>query len=162
MAVETLPRRHRDAVAQADIVPHPLSPKVEVAIPQSHLLRYRRLLVDLEGWRECLIQHRDRTRRHLDLSRGKLGIERLIGAPLDRAFHAHDKLRAQPLRQVQQGLIVAADDLGDAVAVPYVEKDQRPKVSNLVNPTHQRDVDADVAGAELAACVGSGEEVSSV
>ena len=162
MAVETLPRRHRDTVTQADIVPHPLSPKIEIAIPQPHLLGDRRLVVDLEGWRERLVQYGNRPRRHLDLSGGDLSIERVIGTPFDRALHAHHKLRTQPLRQVKQGRMVAGDDLGDAVAVPYVKKDERPKVTNLVNPAHQRDVDTDVAGAEFAAGVGSGEVLYSV
>ena len=54
-------------------------------------------------------------------------------------------LRAQPLRQADERLVVAHDDLRDAVAIANIDEDERAEVANAMHPAEQDDVLADVA-----------------
>ena len=96
--------------------------------------------------------------RDLDLAGRDLRVHRLRRARLDVP---EDRDRRTPgaaaSRQADERLVVAHDDLRDAVAVADVDEDERAEVADAVHPAEQDDVLADVGGRQRAAGVGARE-----
>ena len=86
-------------------------------MPQPGLLAGQ--LVELEGQRRALPQHRQRGRVDLDFSGGDVGVDIALRANFDHPGNQDTKLRAQPVGAVEH-VGIAKHDLGDARSISRV------------------------------------------
>ncbi len=94
----------------------------------------------------------------LNIAGRELGIMRSGGTVVDCPLHRDHELRASPLSLDQhrwvEGLRID-HNLGDAVAVAQVQKEQTAEISISVDPAVEPDRGADIGRAELAASMGT-------
>jgi hypothetical protein len=153
LLVEVLPDRHRRAVPQHDVLLHARAAEVQVPVLQTDVLRHRRIVGDGKRRRLRVVEETDLRRGDLDLTGRNLRVDRVGGPRLDPAEHRHHELRAQALRLRHERIVVADDDLRDAVAIAQVEEQQRAEIADAVDPSEQHDVAPDVGGRQRAAGV---------
>jgi hypothetical protein len=153
--VEVLPDLHRRAVTERDIVLHPRTPQIEIAVFQPQVLVHLRVVGDREGGHLGVVEQADLARLHLDLAGRHLRVGGL--APDDLAEHRDHELAAQPLGVRHQPVVLARDDLGKPVPVAQIDEHEVPEIAGAVHPSEEDDLLADVLRGEFTARVRAGK-----
>ena len=138
--VEVLAQRHRDAMAQADVVLQLRPAQIEIAILQPRLFRDVLILGDRERRRLGLVEDAHFLRAHFDLAGRQRPVHGVVRAALDLAEDGDDELGAHALDALEQRLVAFDDHLGQAVAIADVEEQQRAEVADAMHPSEQHDV----------------------
>ncbi len=151
-----------DAVAHSERFLQRSAAQVEVSVLQPLFFVRIDGVGNLE-WRSlALVEDRELDGMHFDIAGGNLRV--LVGAPArDHAAHADHPLAAQRSRHVVGGArqiavtreIGIKDELGDALAIPQVDKYAAAMVAVAGYPSEKNDQLAFVCRAQLAAVVGT-------
>ena len=154
--VEVAPDRHRQLVPQDQVLLHPLTTQIEVAIAQARVLGDERLVGDAERRPTRVVEHAQFADADFDLTGVELVVDGLGRSRRDLPEDGDHHLGLELLGLAEQRLGLG-DDLRHAVAVADVEKDHRAHVAHAVHPAEEDDLLADVVGTEFTAGVGSVE-----
>ena len=132
--VEIPAHRHRDSIAQAQVLLHRQTAQIEEAILQPHLLG-QRLVVHLEWRWKRRVQDFDLVGEDLDLARNEVRIDRALGARAHPARHLHYELAAQ-LFGGPEGVrpIRVAHHLHQPLAIAQVDEDHATVVAPAMHP----------------------------
>ena len=121
---------------------------------QAHRLR-QVLVVELERRRLRRVQDLEVVGEHLDLAGHEVRIGAALGAQAHEPRHADHELVAQRFGGGERrGAVGIEDDLHEAFAVAQVDEDDAAVVAAAMDPAHQRDRLAEVAGGR---CVRSSQ-----
>ncbi len=140
---------------QRDVVLHARTPQIKVAVLQPGVLGHRRLIGDRERRGLGVVQLPDLARADLDRAGADLRVHRLRRARLDTPENRNHILRAQPLRQADERLVVAHDNLRDAMAVTDIDEDKGAEVTNAMHPAEEDDFLTDMGGGQGTTGMGS-------
>ena len=149
--VEVLAQRHRDAVAQADVVLQLRPAQIEIAILQPGLLGDVLILGNRERRRLRLVEHAHFPGAHLDLARRQRQVHRVGRPALDLADHGDDKLGPHPLDPLQQRIVALDNHLGQAVAIADVDEQQRTEIADAMHPPEEHGLLADIGRTKRTA-----------
>ena len=161
LLVEVAAHGEQHPVAQQQVLLHARPPQVEVAVAQPRLVGRGGVLGDLEGRRLRLGEHAQLAQHDLDLAGGHLRVHRVGRAALDAPEGRDDELGPHALGRLDERLVVAGRELGQAVAVAQVDEDERPEVADAVRPAEQHHVGADFGRGERPAGVRASERAQS-
>lgn len=142
-------------VAQDHVALQGRTPQVEVAVFHAQVVAAVRILLDGEGGRLRLVEHRDLLGHHLDVARGHLGV---LGLALDDATRdlEHPLASHAGGHLADFGCRVLLDrDLRQTVAVAQVDECHGAEVSHFLHPPGEGDGLVYVAGSQTAARMGS-------
>ena len=129
--------------------------EVDVAVPEAQHLVGVDAVVDGERRRLRLVQHFERGRGNLDLTRGQRVVDRALGSVTHRPDDAHDVLVAHAV-DVGTDVVAGIDDhLQDAGHVAHVEEHDAAVVAAAVDPSADDDLPVDVGGPEIAGAIGA-------
>ena len=134
---------------------HARPAQIQVAVAEPRFLGDRPLVGDRERRPLGVVQQPHLGRHDLDLARVQLRVHRVRAAAVDRADDADDHLGAELLGLVDERLVVADDDLRDAIAVAHVDEEDGAHVADAVDPSEQDGRLADGGGPQRAAGVGT-------
>ena len=154
MRVEVATERHRDAVAEHQVLLHPLPAQIEIAIAQARVLGDEALVGDPERRPARVAEATQFADPHFDLAGLELVVDRVGGARRHLAEDGHHHLGLELLGLAEQRLGLG-DHLGHAVPVADVEEDHRAHVAHAVHPAEEDHLLADVLGTEFTAGVSS-------
>jgi hypothetical protein len=76
---------------------------------------------------------------------------------LDLASHGDHELGSQALGVSDERVVIADDDLRDAIAVTDINEDERSEISHSVDPAKKDDILVDVLGTEASTGVCTSE-----
>jgi hypothetical protein len=138
-------------MAQPHVVLQPRPPQVEVAIPETHVFRDRRVFRDLKRRRLRFVENANVPRQDFDLAGGQLRVGGVVRAPLNEARDTDHELRSQPLGDRHQGVVFTDDDLGDTCAIADIDERHAAEVPDTMHPPEQHHFRADIAGTQSAA-----------
>ena len=97
----------------------------------------------------------DRAADDFDLASAQIGVHQLSVPGDDLAFDRDDALGPQALDCSETGRAGVEDDLGQAVMVAQVDKQQIAVIALAVNPARQADLLANIGSAKRGATVGA-------
>ena len=154
-AVEVLAHRHRDLVAQHQVLLHLRPAQVQHPMSQPRDLG-QVVVVELERNRHRRVEDRQRGAQDLDLARLQVGVGGALGALAHQALDPHAVFVADLLGAGEHlGTVGVAHDLHQPLAVAQVDEDHAAMVAAAVDPAKQGDGLADVAGIDPAGIVGT-------
>jgi hypothetical protein len=117
------------------------------------VLRDGRVVHDRKRRRVRFVQDANLAGHDLHFPGRQLRIGALGGAPLHPAEHRDDELATDPLRRLEQRLVVARHDLRDAISIADVVEEQRSQIANGLDPAEKDHLLADVGRTQRAAGV---------
>ncbi len=132
---------------------HAGAAQIQVAVTQPRFLGHRPFVRDRERRTLGVVQQPHFGRHDLDLTRVQLRVHRVRAAAVDRAEDADDHLGAELLGLVDERVVVADDDLRDAIAIAHVDEEDGAHVADAVDPSEQDGRLADRGGPQRAAGV---------
>ena len=152
LLVEVLPDRHRDAVAQADVVLQRRTAQVEVAIAQPHFFGDVLVLGDRERRRFRLVEHAQFVRAHLDFAGRQVRVDGFGRAALDLADDARRRTRSAAAWPRSSS---ASSPSTMTWVMPWRSRTSMnssdAEIADAVHPSEQDGSRADVGGAQRAA-----------
>jgi hypothetical protein len=144
-----------DAVAQQDLVTHPLPAQVEVTVLQAQRLVHGPVAFDLEGRRLGGVEDLEPSSLDLYRSCRQVGVLVTLWTAYHFALYGDGPLGPESLgRGEYLGPFRVEHDLCDAPTVAQVDEDQTPVVPASVYPACEPDLFSGVVFAELACAVG--------
>src|SRR5919202_4775735 len=140
-----------DPVAKEDVVPHPGTPQVEVAVLQAEQLIHGPVAVDLERRRLGGAKHPQIARLDLDLAGRQVGVLVALGAPDDLTLDRDGILGPELLSCREDRVAFRVEGhLGYPPAIAQIYKDQTPMVPPAMHPSGEPNPLADVLLAQLS------------
>src|SRR5271170_7792590 len=144
-------------MAAAQVALHLGAAEIEITILEANLLGGRVAVGNLERHGSGRAQRLESADNYLDFAGRKLDVNRAFGAAHHLAFDRDVELRSHVARSLVRGGIVLGieDELYDPVAVAKVDEDDAAVVAPRLDPSPERDLAADVGGADCAAVIGA-------
>jgi hypothetical protein len=149
----------RDFVAQPEVALHLRAAQIDVAIFEAHFFVLDRFFSRRKGREVRVVENANLRGLDLDFARGHFGIDGVRIAQAHLADGGDDVFGTDLLAfQVAVGSeLLIEDNLGDAAAVPEVEKDEVAVIAAAIDPAHEDYLLAGVGGAKIAAHVSAFE-----
>jgi hypothetical protein len=138
-------------VAQAEVLLHPRTAQIEVAILEPQILVDGFVGVDLEWRNQGAIEDFEFLDRYFDVARCEPWILRPGRPRANHTADAQDVFVAQVLRFAKAGVLGIKDDLGYAFVIAEIDEDQTPMIATPIDPSAEVDEFARVGGAQGAA-----------
>ncbi len=136
--IEKVSHRFGDFVSQHQVGRHIFTPQIEVAILQAQLLA--RLLVMMERRRFRAIENLKFVRKHFDLPRRHIRIDRAFRTFANQPFYRQHVLTANALSRCENlGAIRIKNDLQQALTIAKINKDHAAVIPSAVDPATDRD-----------------------
>ena len=147
--MEIVTGRSVDGITQFEVTTNGVAAQVEVAIAHPQVVTAVGIILDGEGRHGRFVQDLEIRHGDLDISRLDVGI--FIAALDHGARHLNDELAAQRTF-IQTGTQFLAEyQLGDAVAIPQVDKGDGPEFPDGLYPSCEGGLLADMGDAEFSA-----------
>ena len=147
--------RGDDAGAQHDVLVHALAAEIEEAVGQAQLVGVFLLGVHLHRQHFGKRLHLDLGGLQLDLAGGQAGVHCITLTGDNRAGDSDHAFEADAVDDGEGRGVCSEDDLGDAVMVAQIDKEQAAMVALAVHPAGKAGGLAGIGCAKLAAGVGA-------